>query len=212
MTISSTIALAVAMFILAITPGPGILLITSQTASHGLRAGFFTMVGIIVADISFILLVGYGLSNVTHHISNATIIISLLGGIYLIYLGIQTIRSHFYKSNQSQFSPIHRQQVIKFFSTGFFITLSNPKAILFYLSFLPAFIDLQAITHQDIIIIAITAAIVIGMTMMFYALLTHKTSQLALSSTKQYFITQISGGLIICVGVYMILRSVSFFS
>jgi threonine/homoserine/homoserine lactone efflux protein len=210
MTFSNTLALALAMLVLAATPGPGVLLVTSQTALNGIRAGIFTTIGIISADIVFILLVGYGLSSLSNQLDGATRFISIFGGIYLLYIGCQAIRTSLKKmpiSTPSDTVTSHKD-IMKFLSSGFFITMSNPKAILFYVSFLPAFVDLNLITNTDIFIIACTASIVIGPTMMFYAFLTNKASQLSNQSQSQTLTALTSGLLIIIVGLYMLTRSI----
>ncbi|MGH1427948.1 MAG: LysE family translocator [Arenicella sp.] len=208
MTVSSAFALFVSMLVLAATPGPGILLVTSQTTSHGLRAGFLSTLGIIIADIFFILLVAYGLATLAKQIQSLIVIINFFGGIYLVYLGVTSFIK--LASANSQRLPNKQPSLkgnINFILSGFLITISNPKAILFYLSFLPAFIDLTRTTHNDVLIIIFIALISITPTMMIYAYISDKATQLSKGKQSRSFISKISSCLIISVGCYMLYRS-----
>ena len=204
------------MIILAATPGPGILLVTSQTVSNNLRAGFLTTIGIILADIFFILLVSYGLSTLVKSLESLTTIISLFGGLYLIFLGAMSFKKT-YSRHQKEYNkktPLQKSY-FQFLLSGFLITLSNPKAILFYLSFLPAFVDLTRLKHIDVVIIIATAIMTITPTLMFYAWMSHQAikisqrqrSRQATKLSWKNIISKISAILIMAVGSYMLYRT-----
>ena len=212
MTVSSSLALFISMIVLAATPGPGILLVTSQTTSHDLRAGFLTTIGIIAADIFFILLVTYGLATLAKQVQSFIAVINFAGGIYLIYIGVKSL----IKLPLSNYQTIANQKPtlkgrLNFILSGFLITLSNPKAILFYLSFLPAFIDLTRLTHTDVLVIILIAVISITPTMMIYAWVTHKAVKMSKRKQGRSIITKTSAYLIIGVGCYMLFRSSLYF-
>ena len=89
--------------------------------------------------------------------------------------------------------------------------MSNPKAILFYLSFLPAFVDLTELTNLDVFIIIFVAVFTITPTMLACAWLTQKAKDLPNNYHGQSKFSVISAFLIIAVGLYMFFRSLVLF-
>ena len=166
MTLYSILAFSGAMFLLAITPGPGVF----ATISRGLASGFnnaaFVVLGIVLGDIIFLLLAIFGLSTIAIVLGDFFVIVKYLGGAYLLYLGYKILTSKEYETN---LEGVHELSWKKNFFTGLFITLSNPKVILFYLGFLPTFVNLQALTIIDIFIILAIVTIVLGGVMLAYA-------------------------------------------
>ena len=201
----------IAMFILAATPGPGLLLVSLQTSNHHLLAGFLTTVGIICADIVFILLVTLGLGKLTEHLQFLLPWINIFGGCYLLYIGWQSLKSDPSRLayNTENAPEINIRSNVGFVLSGFLITLSNPKAILFYISFLPAFVELNNQSANDIVIIMLAAIISITPTMLFCAWMTQKAKtfrhQQHQQKPKSAFMI-ISAVLIMLVGIYMIYR------
>jgi threonine/homoserine/homoserine lactone efflux protein len=92
------------------------------------------------------------------------------------------------------------------FLGGLFLTLGNPKAILFYLGFLPAFIDLKALTANDIGIIAAIDASVLIFTMTVYALLSSSARLLFRSSRAIRYFNRSAGSVMIGTGVFIAVR------
>ena len=199
------------MFILAATPGPGLLLVSSQTSSHGLKAGFLTTLGIICADIVFILLVTLGLATLTKHLQFLMPWINIFGGCYLIFIGWQTIKVAI--SNASTDTKSSSNFKIKtlfgFALSGFLITVGNPKAIFFYISFLPAFVDLNQLSMTDISIIILTAILAITPTMLFCAWMTQQVKTLGRNQQSRSIFIHCSAALIITVGTYMLYRGIT---
>lgn len=166
MTLYSMLAFAGAMFLLAMTPGPGVF----ATISRGLASGFnnaaFVVLGIIIGDIIFLLLAIFGLSAIATFLGDFFVIVKYLGGIYLLYLGYKILTSKEHKTN---IDGVQELSWKKNFFAGLLITLSNPKVILFYLGFLPTFVNLQTLTLIDIVIVSTIVTVVLGGVMLGYA-------------------------------------------
>ena len=142
MDLSTILSLSIAAFIFGISPGPGTLAALSISTSKGLRSGLILSAGEAIGDVVYltiaILSLGY-LSSILEPVMN---IVRWIGAGYLFYLGITQFRvKNFDLNSQSQSS----KNVIKLFFTGFLIGGTNPKVILFYLSFIPLFLDLSNI-------------------------------------------------------------------
>jgi threonine/homoserine/homoserine lactone efflux protein len=205
MTPEALLLFAGAVFILGITPGPGVLLVVARTLSGGLSHAAMTILGIVTADIIFLLLVVYGLQAIAESLGFVFIAIKYLGGAYLIWLGISIWRNR----DQKLEVPIEKKRstFINNWTSGLIITLSNPKAILFYMSFLPAFVDIPKLTNMDIIIIAIILCSVLGSVMLFYAFTTLKTQKLFKQNNSSQITQRITGSLMVTTGSLMILKS-----
>jgi threonine/homoserine/homoserine lactone efflux protein len=217
MTLSSTIALFFAMLVLAIMPGPGILVVVARTLSHGLNAGVSTTVGIVAGDIVWITLSILGLTALASSMGDWFVIVKYLGALYLIYLGISVFRKPSEKEYETAATDSTKlvasslEHLAHFFA-GLAITLTNPKAILFYVSFLPAFVDLAHVSFRDALLIYACAVVSVGSVMLCYASLAYKTQSIGArhstdgSDTRfdgRYVVRLVSAIMLIGSGLYI---------
>ena len=93
MTLLSTLSFTIAMLVLAASPGPGVFSTVSRSLSCGFRPALAVISGIILGDIIFLLFAIFGLAILAQTLGSFFIIIKLLGGGYLIWLGIKTFCS-----------------------------------------------------------------------------------------------------------------------
>ena len=196
MTFSSIAALFGAMVILAIVPGPGVFAVVARSVASGFAHGFVTTIGIVVGDFLFILLAVFGLSAIAEAMGNLFIFVKYLGGAYILWLGIQLFRC---KSQSLEVKGIVESSWLSNFSGGLLITLGNPKAILFYLSFFPAFLELSNVSILDVGIIMLIATLAIGGVMLAYAYLAENTftSPLTLMVPETVRSSFISAGMVL---------------
>lgn len=167
MALETSLLLASTIFILGTIPGPGVLLIVSRTISGGFSAGLWTITGMICADLIFLLIVVYGLQVIANVLDSAFIFIQSLGAAYLIWLGIATWKSPHIIVDPSRTSPHKPQSLPTLWLSGLLITLSNAKAILFYISFLPAIVDITSLSLIDISVMDLIICTTIGGIMFF---------------------------------------------
>ncbi|MGH1438496.1 MAG: LysE family translocator [Cellvibrionaceae bacterium] len=216
MTIEMLPLFVATIFILAVLPGPGVLLTVARATSGGMSNACFTVAGILVGDIIFILLVTLGLKFVAESLSSLFIVIKYAGSAYLIWLGLSLILSKNeisdIKLNQVESQNINDRRgnnkgvFIADFLAGVAVTLSNPKAIVFYLSFFPAFMDITTLTAIDISIITVIITLTIGGAMMAYAIAAIRTQAILSSSGPKNWIKKIAGGLITSTGAWLLIR------
>lgn len=205
MNMESLLLLAAAAFILAATPGPGVMLVVARALSSGLPHALASIVGIVCADFIFILLVVYGLQAIAESLGLLFSLIKYIGGVYLIWLGISLWRSRGTKPVTPD-TPGHLSYIGDWVA-GLVITLSNPKAILFYVSFLPAFVDVPRLTGFDIMLISVIICGVLAAVMVFYAVSTVKAQNLMTRGSVGEWSKKIAGGLMITTGGVLIARS-----
>lgn len=154
------VALFGAMAMLAAVPSVSVLAVSARSASSGFIHGAFTAMGIVVGDILFILLAMFGLALLVDALGSMFFLVKYLGGAYLIWLGIALWRSG---ARATEIGDATGASLQSSFMTGLLITLGDQKAVLFYLGFLPVFIDLAAMTYLDIgVVVGITILAVGG--------------------------------------------------
>ena len=92
MPLTLIIAYTIATFLFCLTPGPAVLLVTSQAAAHGFGAGVRTVIGILIAEIVYWLISALGLTAVLVASEQAFLVVKYAGAGYLILLGVLTLR------------------------------------------------------------------------------------------------------------------------
>ncbi len=147
MSLESSLSFFLAIFIFGITPGPGVFAILARALVSGTASCFYLALGMVISDIIYLVLACFGLAALAEHWSSAFTVVRIIGACYLIYLGIKMwCATHQQVSVDSE--PNHKIK-LSFFQ-GFIISASNPKVILFYIAFLPTFMDLTLLSHRDI--------------------------------------------------------------
>ncbi len=126
----------VAALVLLITPGPAVLYIVARTIDQGRRAGLVSMLGVHVGTLVHVAAAAAGLSAVLAASAAAFGAVKLLGAAYLIYLGLRRILA------QAAASAAGRERRLRrAFLDGVVVNVLNPKTALFFLAFLPQFVD-----------------------------------------------------------------------
>ncbi len=204
MTITSTVALFSTMFFLALVPGPGVFVVVARALSSGFRHGFVTAIGIVCGDFVFIILAVYGLLAIAETMGSLFVVIKYLGALYLVWLGVKLLQTNFgdidvrAESDGSYWGN---------FFMGLVTTLGNPKAILFYLSFFPAFLDLSTLSSMDVGVILLVATVAVGGVMTGYAYMASKTKSVFRSNRVNKSIGLLSGGALIGSGALLALKN-----
>lgn len=192
------------MIVLAMIPSISVLAVAARAAAFGFTHGLFTALGIVVADILFILVAVYGLVFVAELMGEQFTLVKYLGGAYLIWLGISLWRADA-KTRAS--GAIEQSSLGSSFLTGFLITLGDQKAILFYLGFFPAFIDLQRMTPVDTLLIVLIAILGVGGAKLVYAWLADRASLIFRNTRAIRGLNILAAAVMIAVGVALLLKT-----
>lgn len=176
MTLSSTIGLAAAMFVLAATPGPGVFATISRSLASGFWRSLSLIAGIVMGDILFLLLAVFGLAVIARVLGDFFLFVRVGGGLYLIWLGWRMWRA------DPQLGGINGGRDGRTgwqnFMGGLLLTLGNPKVILFYIGFLPTFMDLTQLAPADVALAALVVATVLATVLSIYSYLADRTRRL----------------------------------
>jgi threonine/homoserine/homoserine lactone efflux protein len=204
MTIISTLGLALAMFLLAITPGPGVFATVSKALASGFRNTIPVIMGIVAGDLVFLLFAIYGLAVIAEAFNALFTLIKYLGAGYLIWLGVRLWRT---RASMTDVPEANNHSGKYSFLGGLFITLGNPKVILFYLGFLPAFVNLGALSTIDVAIVAIIVSFVLGSVMLFYAFTASRAREIFKSETAQGRMNKTAGCAMIATGTVLLTKA-----
>ena len=126
-----------ASVMLSITPGPDMTLFLGRTIMGGRRLGFAAMFGASTGLLVHALLAGFGLSALIAASATAFTALKIIGAVYLLWLALQALRHGAALSLSGQ-APV--ASVWSTYLTGLGINLSNPKVVMFYITFLPQFV------------------------------------------------------------------------
>jgi threonine/homoserine/homoserine lactone efflux protein len=130
----------VASLILAITPGPGVVYLLTQTLGHGRKAGLASVGGIALGNLGNASAASAGLAAVLAASSVAFFVVKIAGAAYLIFLGIKTLRTRTVEAA----ALVSRSAPGRLFRDGLVVALLNPKTALFFAALLPQFISSSA--------------------------------------------------------------------
>jgi threonine/homoserine/homoserine lactone efflux protein len=137
---------------LSLTPGPNGLLALTHGALYGARRTVFTIVGGSVGFATVIALSMFGIGALLAANVGLLVMLKWLGGAYLVWLGIQVWRSPAMAESRAEVKVASGRSL---FRAGLFSAISNPKGILFFVAFLPQFIDpAQSLAVQFLIMAA----------------------------------------------------------
>lgn len=191
------------MLILAFVPGVSVLIVSSRAAGMGFMHGVSATAGIVAGDIIFIVLAIYGLALLSELMGSGFGYIKLLGGAYLIWLGTSFLRK---ATSPTELKNAADSSLTASFLSGFLITLSDQKAILFYLGFFPAFVDLSRLSALDTAIVIATAALSICLAKLSYALMAARAGARFENPVARGRINLTAGLVLMAVGVILLLR------
>jgi threonine/homoserine/homoserine lactone efflux protein len=131
-------AFAGASLVLSVTPGPAVLYVVTRTLAQGKRAGLASVAGVALGNLGNAIGASIGLAALFAVSSLAFTIVKFAGAAYLVWLGIQALRS---PRSTAGVSTFEAPRFGRIFRDGFLVALLNPKTALFFAAFLPQFID-----------------------------------------------------------------------
>ena len=192
MSIEVWLAFIVASSVLTLIPGPCVLLVVSQALTRGMPAAIMCILGDIVGGVVLMVLSLLGVGAILATSAVLFTLFKWLGVFYMAYLGYCQITEA--RKNKPQKGTINKQDAtMGSFKAGFFASLLNPKAIIFYMAFLPQFMSAKGDTFLQFAILIITSSIVIGIILAGYALVASRARKIFQSEkSKKYF--DYSGG------------------
>jgi len=207
MPLETLLAFALAMFLLALSPGPGFLMVVARALSGGFAAGLAAIAGLVAGDILYLALAILGMSALASALGEFFLVVKLLGAAYLIWLGVKTWRSR--PSLPSMKVPDTASTALPHWRSalvGFLVTLGNPKVILFYGALVPTFVDMAALTLPDAVLLSAVVAAVLFLVLGVYAWLAARAGRVMKSQRALVWLNRVTGGILVGAGIAVATR------
>ena len=144
-------AFAVASLALLIVPGPSVLYIVTRSVDQGRSAGLVSVLGIHTGSVVHVAAAALGVSAILASSAVAFGVVKYVGAAYLIVLGIRTLRD---RHEERPSGALRGRSLGRVYAQGVVVNVLNPKTALFFLAFLPQFVDVSkgAVTAQIVIL------------------------------------------------------------
>ena len=202
MDLATLLSLAGAAFIFGISPGPGTLAALSVSTTQGLRSGLILGAGEAVGDVVYLTMAILSLGYLSIYLEPVMIFVRWIGAGYLIYLGIMQFRL-------SKLELETRKQIsnrIKLFLMGFLIGGTNPKVVLFYLSFIPLFLDLANINLTTGLQIIFTVYFSVFASLIVVCVAGNQIKTWISKPSSLKILNRITGIIMIIVGILLVMK------
>jgi len=171
---------AAAAFALIAVPGPSVLFTIGRTLALGRRGGILTVVGNTLGQVPLIAATALGVGVLVAESVVAFTALKLAGAAYLVYLGVQAIRSRGHGPLAHRFEGIAPTGSLRQMAEGFVVGVTNPKSIAFFVAVLPQFVarDVGSVPLQ---------MLVLGLVFVVLALLSDTAWALAAGAARAWF-------------------------
>jgi len=190
-------AFVAAIIVFLLIPGPGNLALVTSTGKGGIKGGLAATLGVIAGDQVLMWLAVAGVATLLAAYPTAFHAVQWLGALYLGWLGFKMLRA------KPGDAPILQIRPRQFFRQALFITLLNPKAIVFYMAFFPLFVD--PARHQGLKTFAFMALTIASLTFLYgfiATLLTHFLAErLRANPRVQTTLEKLAGVFLIAFGI-----------
>lgn len=170
LSLSAALSLFGAMLLLALAPSLSVATVCLRAATYGFRHGALAALGVVCGDVVYICVAMLGLAAAAEAFPWIGVALRYAGAAYLIWLGVRTWRSRTSVGSTADANPQAGSAMASFLA-GFLLTLADHKAILFYLVFLPGFVDIGRTTAADVALVCLIAAVAVGGAKLAYAVL-----------------------------------------
>ncbi|HFD81206.1 MAG TPA: LysE family translocator [Gammaproteobacteria bacterium] len=191
---------------LAAVPGASVMLVVTRSATAGVANGITAATGIVLGDLVYLLLAMLGLGATTRVTEGAVVALRYLGGAYLLGMGIALMRSD---ESRIPSAPAGRRPggLPGSLLAGLALTLGDAKAIVFYGSLLPLFVDMGTVRPRDAGIILSVTVVAVGGVKIAYALAADRLVRLAGNVRHGTGMKRMAGIVVAGAGIYTIAGS-----
>lgn len=200
----------IAAIIIILAPGPSVLFVIARAIAWGRATAVATVAGNVLGAFSLSVVVAVGLGPILQRSEFAFIAVQVLGGFYLIYLGIVAIKhSQIHASDMTNQGDI-RPSKWRSMREGFWVGALNPKGMVFFAAILPQFVDREAgnVTSQLILMGAIFAVIALFSDGTWGILAGTIRNWLATELKRLVFMRMTGGIVMIILGLFTLLSAI----
>jgi threonine/homoserine/homoserine lactone efflux protein len=192
------LAFVAASAVVLLIPGPTVLLVVSYALGQGRRSALATVAGVTLGDLTSVTLAMLGLGALLATSAELFTALRWIGAAYLIYLGIKLWRAPVTPSDMHADSET---RPLRMFGHAYLVTALNPKATIFFVAFLPQFLDPATPAISQMTILGATFVIMAAINALGFALLASAARGAIRSTSVQRVVNRVGGSLLIGSGL-----------
>ena len=189
---------ALASEIVIAIPGPTALLVVSYALGHGRRYALATTAGVALGDLTSMTASMCGLGALLAASATAFTVVKWIGALYLVYLGVKLWRAPVSTGDAPEPGETRTLRVI---AHAYAVTALNPKSIVFFIAFVPQFMDLHAPVWPQVAILEATFITLGASTAFTYAMLASGARRAIRNVSVQRAVNRTGGSLLVGAGV-----------
>lgn len=197
MSFTHWLAFLVASNLLLAIPGPTVLVVVSYALGHGRRPAAAVVAGVTLGDFTAMTCSMLGLGAILAASSFVFTGLRWLGGLYLIYLGFKLWRAPVVTPD----APAPALSLKRIFAHAYAVTALNPKSIIFFIAFVPQFIDTARPFAPQVAILEATFVVMAGLNAALYGWLASKAREKLKNPGVQRAVNRTGGGVLMGAGV-----------
>ena len=187
--------------LLALTPGPSVLLATANSMKYGPKKTTGTILGDLTANLCQIILASAGLATIITTSAELFQAIKWFGVLYLIYMGVRKLISKPQLNLKTGNSKA--RGFWNLYGEGFLMSAANPKAVVFFAALFPLFIAQEYNFWFQVIILAVTFLVIDGLSLLIYVQFSNRLKSYLENSKKVHLQNKIVGVLLIASGILL---------
>jgi threonine/homoserine/homoserine lactone efflux protein len=201
MAIEHWLAFCAASAVLLAIPGPTILLVISYALGHGRKVAGATVAGVTLGDFTAMTASMLGLGALLAASAAIFTVLKWVGAAYLIYLGVKLWRAPVGRGGSEADEPVKAENPLRIFLHAYMVTALNPKSIIFFVAFLPQFLDTTRPVLMQLVIFEVTFLVLATANATLYALLAAMARKQIRKPRVQRIVNRTGGTLMIGAGL-----------
>jgi threonine/homoserine/homoserine lactone efflux protein len=200
MSVETWLAFAAASAIMLAIPGPTILLVISYALGHGRRTALATVTGVTLGDFTAMTASLAGLGALLATSASLFTILKLIGAGYLMFLGIKLWRAPIVTGPMGDNDNLPEEKPLKILLHSYVVTALNPKSIIFFIAFVPQFLDLGKPFLPQTLILEATFLCLAALNALGYVFLADMARGYIRKASVQRMVNRTGGTLLIAAG------------
>ncbi|MCV3736804.1 LysE family translocator [Rhizobium sp. TRM96647] len=201
MSFEHWLAFAAASAIMLAIPGPTILLVISYALGHGRKTTGATVAGVALGDFTAMTASMLGLGALLATSATIFTVLKWVGAAYLVWLGIKLWRAPVASAGTAEGDAAPEERPFRIFAHAYVVTALNPKSIVFFVAFLPQFLDLSQPVLPQMVIFEITFLVLATLNATTYALMASAARGTIRKPAVQRAVNRVGGSLLIGAGL-----------
>jgi len=194
-------AFAAASAVMLAIPGPTILLVISYALGHGRRTAGATVAGVALGDFTAMTSSMLGLGALLATSAAIFTALKWLGAAYLIWLGVKLWRAPLAGTEATAEGAMREEKALRIFAHAYVVTALNPKSIVFFVAFLPQFLDLSRPVLPQMAIFELTFLVLATANALAYALMASAARGTIRKPKVQKLVNRVGGSLLMGAGL-----------